>query len=111
VIDYTKEMVILAVLPHDETELIVGMAQYLIDETRHTAEVAFVVRDDYQRRGIGASLLAYVTYLAKKKGLLGFTAAVLMENQQMLQLFESMGFNIDKRTEGGLYELIMSFRE
>jgi hypothetical protein len=36
---------------------------------------------------------------------------VLMENQQMLQLFEKMGFNIDKRSEGGLYELIMSFRE
>jgi GNAT superfamily N-acetyltransferase len=111
VIDYTKEMVILAVIQQDEKELIVGMAQYLIDETRHTAEVAFVVRDDYQGKGIGASLLAYVTYLAKKKGLLGFTAAVLMENQQMLQLFEKMGFNIDKRSVGGLYELTMSFRE
>jgi len=73
--------------------------------------VAFVVLDDYQRKGIGASLLAYVTYLGKKKGLLGFTAAVLMENQQMIRLFEKNGFIIDKRDEGGVYELSMSFKE
>ncbi len=111
VIDYTKEMVILAVLEQEEKELIVGMAQYLIDEHAHTAEVAFVVRDDYQGKGIGAVLLSYVTYLAKKSGLLGFTAAVLTENRQMLQLFEKMGFNIEKRNDGGVYELKMSFRE
>lgn len=111
VIDYTKEMVILAVLEQEEKELIVGMAQYLIDENAHSAEVAFVVRDDYQGKGIGAVLLSYITYLAKKSGLLGFTAAVLMENRQMLQLFEKMGFNIEKRNDGGVYELKMSFRE
>ncbi len=111
VIDYTKEMVILAVLEQEEKELIVGMAQYLIDENAHTAEVAFVVRDDYQGKGIGAVLLSYVTYLARKSGLLGFTAAVLAENRQMLQLFEKMGFNIEKRNDGGVYELKMSFRE
>ena len=110
VIDYTKEMVILAVLMQEEKELIVGMAQYLIDAEAHTAEVAFVVRDDYQGKGIGAELLNYVTYIAKKSGLLGFTAAVLMENRQMLQLFEKMGFYIEKRTDGGVYELTMSFR-
>jgi acyl-CoA hydrolase/GNAT superfamily N-acetyltransferase len=111
VIDYTREMVILAVLQQDEKELIVGMAQYLIDENSHTAEVAFVVRDDYQGRGIGAALLDYVTYLARKSGLLGFTAEVLMENRHMMQLFEKMGFNVEKHSEGGVYELIMSFRK
>jgi len=111
VIDYTREMVILAVLSHEVHEHIVGMAQYTIDQTAHTAEVAFVVRDDYQGKGVGAELLNYVTYLAKKSGLLGFTAAVLMENRQMLQLFERMGFNVEKRAEAGIYELKMSFRD
>jgi len=111
VIDYTREMVVLAVLQHEETEIIVGMAQYLIEETTHTAEVAFVVRDDHQGKGIGRELLTYVTYLARKSGLLGFTAQVLMENRQMLQLFEKMGFIIEKRAESGMYELKMSFRD
>ena len=111
VIDYTKEMVIVALLQQQEKEMIAGMAQYLIDENTHTAEVAFVVRDDHQGKGIGAELLSYVTYLARKSGLLGFTAAVLMENRQMLQLFEKMGFIIEKRADGGVYELKMSFRD
>jgi acyl-CoA hydrolase/RimJ/RimL family protein N-acetyltransferase len=111
VIDYAKEMVILAVVQQEEKEMFVGMAQYLIDENTHTAEVAFVVRDDYQGKGIGAALLSYLTYLARKSGLHGFTAAVLMENRQMLQLFDNMGFVIEKRAEGGMYELKMSFRE
>jgi GNAT superfamily N-acetyltransferase len=111
VIDYTKEMVIVAVLEQQEKELIAGMAQYLIDADTHTAEVAFVVRDDHQGKGIGAELLKYITYLARKAGLLGFTAAVLMDNQHMLQLFEKMGFIMEKRAEGGMYELKMSFRE
>jgi len=111
VINYMKEMVILAVIQEETKETIVGMAQYIIDENAHTAEAAFVVRDDHQGKGIGQELLTYITYLARKQGLLGFTAAVLMENRQMLQLFEKMGFIIEKRSEGGMYELKMSFRD
>ncbi len=111
VIDYTKEMVILAETRQEEKETIVGMAQYIIDENAHTAEVAFVVRDDLQGKGIGAELLSYLSYLARKNGLLGFTASVLMDNRQMLQLFEKTGFIIEKRAEAGVYELKMSFRE
>ncbi|MBU7010185.1 MAG: GNAT family N-acetyltransferase, partial [Theionarchaea archaeon] len=110
IIDYTKEMVILAVISKDEKEEVVGMGQYGIDEITHSAEVAFVVRDDYQGKGIGTELLKYLTYLAKKQGLLGFTAEVLTENKPMLHLFEKMGFDIQKRADGGVYELRMTFR-
>ena len=70
-----------------------------------------MVRDDYQNRGIGSTLLSYLTYLARKQGLLGFTAEVLVENRPMLHLFEKMGFLIDKRLEEQTYELKMAFSE
>jgi RimJ/RimL family protein N-acetyltransferase len=111
VIDYTKEMVILAIVEEDGNEVIVGMGQYFIDEETHTAEVAFVVRDDYQGQGIGAELIRYLTLLAMRSGLHGFAASVLMDNKPMLQLFEQMGFIIERRAEAGMYELKMSFRE
>ncbi len=111
VIDYTREMVILAILEENGNEAIVGMGQYFIDEETHTAEVAFVVRDDHQGEGIGAELIRYLTVLAKRSGLHGFVAEVLMDNKPMLQLFENMGFNIERRAEAGVYELKMSFRE
>jgi len=110
VIDYTKEMVILALLQEGEKEKIVGIGQYGIHEASHTAEVAFAVRDDHQNKGIGTTLLTYLTYLGKRQGLLGFTAEVLVENRPMLHLFEKMGFDISKRISEGVYELNMTFR-
>jgi acyl-CoA hydrolase/GNAT superfamily N-acetyltransferase len=110
VIDYTRQMVILAVIPEAGKEKILGVGQYGINETTHTAEVGFVVRDDYQERGIGSELLSYLTYLAKRQGLLGFFAEVLVENRPMLHLFHQMGFDIQQRREERVYELQMMFR-
>jgi acyl-CoA hydrolase/GNAT superfamily N-acetyltransferase len=109
-IDFTREIVILAVIQKDEKEVIVGVGQFAINQDIHTAEVGFAVRDDHQDKGIGTELLAYLTYLAKKQGLLGFYAEVLAENRPMLHLFEKMGFDIKKRREEGVYELEMTFR-
>ncbi len=110
VIDYTREMVILAVTGEPGQETVIGVGQYGIDETTHTAEVALVVRDDFQNKGVGTELLNYLTYLAKRQGLLGFTAEVLVGNQPMMHLFEKAGFTIEKRREAGVYELRMLFR-
>jgi hypothetical protein len=55
IIDYTKRMEILAVIREGEKEVVVGIGQYDIDESTHTADIAFVVRDDYQNRGNGKS--------------------------------------------------------
>jgi ribosomal protein S18 acetylase RimI-like enzyme len=69
-----------------------------------------VVRDDHQNQGIGTALLSYLTLLAKRQGLLGFTAEVLTENKPMLHLFESMGFDTEKKREAGVFVLKMAFR-
>jgi len=112
VIDYTNTLIILAVLKDEEEkkEEVVGVGQYTIDTMTHTADVAFAVRDDYQNQGIGQELLTYLTYLARRQGLLGFTAEVLVENKRMLYLFEKMGFEIQRRIEAGIIELKMAFR-
>ena len=102
-------MVIVAVTRKGALERIVGVSQYGIDITSHTAEVAFVVRDDHQNRGIGAELLLFLTYLAKTRGLLGFTAEVLVENRGMLHLFENNFPDLGKRIVNGVYELRMGF--
>ena len=111
IIDYTNEMIILAVEKKEEdVEEVVGLGQYGIDPNSHTAEVALVVRDDHQCKGIGTVLLSYLTELAQKDGLMGFTAEVLMENAAMMHLFEKMGFDIQRRTEEGVIELRIGFR-
>lgn len=110
VLDYTKGMAIVATMQESGGEKVVGLAQYGISQETHMAEVAFIVSDEHQNKGIGTELLAYMTYLAKRQGLLGFTSEVLMENRPMLHVFEKMGFDMQRTGEGGIYELRMLFR-
>jgi acyl-CoA hydrolase/GNAT superfamily N-acetyltransferase len=111
VIDYTKEMAIVAMVGNEDNQEIAGVGRYFIDENRHSAEVAFAVRDDYQNKGIGGALLASLTYLAKRQGLLGFTAEVLADNKPMLHVFENGGFDVVKHNVAGIYEMTMAFKE
>jgi acyl-CoA hydrolase/RimJ/RimL family protein N-acetyltransferase len=109
IIDYAKEMVILAIAQKEQTELVVGIGQFSKDEQSLFAEVAFAIRDDYQNRGIGRELLDYLTILAKKEGLEGFTADVLAENQPMLRVFDKMGYKIRREIDNDVYRLTMKF--
>ncbi len=109
VIDYTKDMVILAVERENEKETVLGMGQYFKEEKKNIAELAFATRDDYQGKGIGTALLTYMTELAKKDGLDGFYADVLTENKAMLRLIEKMNYKMEKRVEEGVYEIKITF--
>jgi GNAT superfamily N-acetyltransferase len=63
---------------------IVGQAMYVTSENE--AEVAIVVEDAWQRRGIGTLLFAELAALARRCGIGPFNGAVLPENSQMLGL-------------------------
>ncbi len=111
IIDYTSEIILLAFTQDGHSEQLVGLGQYAIINSTHTADVAFVIRDDHQELGIGRELLKYLTLLAKKQGLLGFTADVLISNARMMRLFEGMGFDVQKHISDGMYEMKMTFLE
>jgi acyl-CoA hydrolase/ribosomal protein S18 acetylase RimI-like enzyme len=107
-VDYTRNMVILALVGQEENYSVVGLGQYIMDEKNHTAEVALVVRDNYQGQGVGRELQAYLTYLARKSGLLGFTAEVLENNEAALSLLKNMGYEVVSK-EGGTYDMKLAF--
>jgi acyl-CoA hydrolase/GNAT superfamily N-acetyltransferase len=109
VIDYTKQMVILACVTRNEIETIVGIGQYVKWEDKNFADIAFAVRDDYQGKGIGKELIEYITLLAKNEGLQGFTADVLGDNKPMLHLFDKMDYKVEKKIEEGVYEYTITF--
>jgi acyl-CoA hydrolase len=111
VIDYTRQMAILAVIRQDGKEEVIGIGRYALLEDEHFADLAFAVRDGYQNKGIGTELFSSLTYLAKKKGLLGFTALVLLENTPMHHLIRKTGFDIEEKLDEGVYDIKMTFRK
>ena len=75
-------------------ERIVGLASYLVDpwsEPRR-AEVAFIVLDEWQRRGIGSLLFAHLAMIALRLGIDVFYALVATSNRRMIGIFESSGY-------------------
>lgn len=110
-IDYTREMVILAVVAEGEKEVVVGVGQYVIMQHVHTAEIALAVRDDQQKKGIGSVLLSYLSEIAKRQGLLGFTADVLGENQPVIKMLGKSGLFVHKQISDGVFQLKATFNE
>jgi len=102
VIDYTREMVILAVRSYLGHEVITGMAQYCTGEDSLSAEVAIVVRDDFQKKGIGTELLSYLAYVAKQQGLFTFTAEILPDNIAVWRLLDKIWPHYERKLEGGV---------
>lgn len=91
----------LTVVDHDERvafiglldDEIVGVARYERISVK-VAEVAFLVRDDVQGRGVGSILLEHLAGAARDRGLSTFLAEVLPVNQRMLDTFHASGFQI-----------------
>jgi acyl-CoA hydrolase/GNAT superfamily N-acetyltransferase len=114
VIDYTAQMAILAVLEHEGNEEIIGVARYAVEDDVHRASLAIAVRDDFQKQGIGTELLDYITYIAKKQGLLGFTGEALGDNRpviRMLKRFRDQGFEVHQSISSGLLSLRINFKD
>jgi acetyl coenzyme A synthetase (ADP forming)-like protein len=87
-----------------EEERIVALASYARVNKR-AAEVAFVVADDEQRRGIGTRLLEQLAALAREAGIKEFVAEVMAANASAVSVFADTGFDLVRELEGGEVEL------
>lgn len=70
-----------------------------------SAEVAFAVQDDQQRRGLGSILLEHLAAAAQECGIGRFTAEVLSENQAMLRVFIDAGYAVTREYASGVVDL------
>jgi len=70
----------------------VGVARYVRNPARpDAAEVAVTVVDDWQGRGLGTLLLEAITMRAREEGVDTFTALMLVDNRQMMDLLQRLG--------------------
>jgi acyl-CoA synthetase (NDP forming)/GNAT superfamily N-acetyltransferase len=69
------------------------------------AEVAFVVEDAHQGRGIGSVLLEHLAEAAREVGITRFVAEVLPQNGGMLRVFSDFGYQVQRRYDDGVVHL------
>src|SRR4051794_20122351 len=95
---------------HDRVALVLTVAERMIAigqferlPSGDVAEVAFLVQDRHQHRGIGQLLLEHLAQVGREVGVAKFVAEVLPENLGMLQVFRDAGYQV----AGGLDEGVM----
>ncbi|MBI4962886.1 MAG: GNAT family N-acetyltransferase [Desulfomonile tiedjei] len=94
-----------------ENRRIIAEARYMIDPKGGFPDVAFMVDENYQRRGIGSALVHYLIEIAKERGIKGFRADVLVSNKPMLRTFDRLPYVVHKTLEDGVVSLYFQFDE
>jgi len=110
-VDPAHEVALLVTRGVGQEEIAIASGRYIAADPREgetTAEVAFIVEEDYQRLGIASRLLKHLANIARERGVAALEADVLAENASMLAVFARSGLPMQQRREGGVIHVTMS---
>ena len=102
-LDYDQSVGVVACEP--ERQEFVGMGRYDVDPACQLAEFALVVRDDWQKRGVGTVLFRRMAEIARARGLAGMKADVLQGNKAMLLVLQNSGLELRSQCAAGVYNI------
>lgn len=110
-VDFSKDMAIIALIQETGGEQIIGVGRFYLNQTTNRAELSFLIRDDWQSKGLGGDLLKILTDIALKRGITGFDANVLASNHNMLSVFYNSGYKITSKQESDMFVISYDFKE
>ena len=110
-VDHSDHEAMVALDP--ATEAIIGVARYVRAEDPTEAEVAVVVGDPWQGRGVASALLERLVERARKAGITHFVALVMSDNEEALELFRNLapGGSWTRRSSSGHTEMLIELPE
>ncbi len=89
-VDYDDRLALIV----EDHEKLLAVGRYDRIPGTDEAEVAFLVADDYQHRGLGMLLLHHLATAARHQGITTFTAETQASNRDMMGVFEGSGFDV-----------------
>jgi acyl-CoA hydrolase/GNAT superfamily N-acetyltransferase len=104
-IDYIKDLTIVAVVGEFGFGQVVGVGEYLLDPATHEAEVAFSISKSYQKKGLGKILLNKLAFAARENGISGLMAYTSPHNRGMIKLFKTLPYKVDSFFDGEILKL------
>ncbi len=110
-VDYDNTFALVATVGEGEEEKIIAVGRYYRLPRRDTAELAIVVEDTYQGKGIGTHMLEQLSGIARDNGIRAFEAEVLAENEQMLKVLHDSGFQVIQELEHDVYRVVLPIAE
>ena len=103
-VDFVHRVAFIALLGEE----MVGVARYEVVRSTpvRTAEVAFLVQDAHQGRGVGSVLLEHLAAAARERGVERFVADVLPANRRMVGVFRDAGYALNRSYDDGVITLV-----
>jgi GNAT superfamily N-acetyltransferase len=108
-IDYIKDLTIVAVVGEFGFGTVIGIGEYLLDPATHEAEIAFSISKPYQRKGLGKVLLNKLAFAARENGISGLFAYTSPQNRGMIKLFKMLPYKVDSFFDGDMLKLSCKF--
>lgn len=95
-IDYDREVALVAMEADHEKEAFLGVARSINDVSGDSAELAVVVTDAWQGKGVGAALMELCMAITLERGVKKLSAYILPENYVMRSLVRKLGWTCTK---------------
>lgn len=92
-VDYTSHLALVATVFRNDEEMMIAEARYAADGAG-VAEFAIAIKDDWQRLGLGRTLLLGLERHAARSGLQRITGGALIGNEPMLRLVRACGYTV-----------------
>lgn len=106
-VDHRADVSVVGTLPATQGDEIIAASGYYLDPASNRAEVAFVVADTWQGRGIGSFLFRFLAGIARRNGIRALTAEVLRDNLAMQAVFLNSGLAVRTHAEEDLISFEM----
>ncbi len=108
-IDYVKDLTLLALVGEFGFGKVVAVGEYLLDEAKNMAEVAFSVIKPYQGKGLGSLFITKLATQARENGIIGLMAYTSPQNQGMIRLFKTLPYQSESFFDGEMLTLSCRF--
>lgn len=107
-VDYHRRLALVAEARAGEALEVIGVARYEPTGEADTVEVAFVVQDGWQNRGLGTMLFRDLLRAAAARSYRRFRAYVLADNRRMLDLITRFSQVESRKTEQAVTEIVFT---
>ena len=109
-VDFENVVALVVTIESGGKEIIIGGGRYLAFDLAgaRSAEIAFIVEEDYHGLGIAGRILKHLARIAREKGVSQFEAEVLPQNKAMLTVFSRSGFPVKQTPSEGVIHVTLS---
>jgi acetyltransferase len=104
-INYAQDVAMVAFRENESSRSILGVCRIMREAGSKRGEIAVVVEDAWQGKGIGSILIRHAVNIAKELGVEEVWGSASIRNKRLFVIAEKLGFSIKPSPERGLFQV------